>query len=581
MRILLVHPQDSPRCGPWTHQRWDLIVDLGKSSDWSANQWAAQYGCPVIRSSSYRQAIEDVHLVRQILLAGRGRLIDEEGIDWWELASLALVPEMLELVAMRRLQSAIPRAAELWVTRRGGAAHLLAILLERDLRAFTENRLDRAAALAAHYMAVARKFSPSQMREIFFDKYDPRYRWRSIFAHRKQTSGQSVVLIPSAYINVSRMAAAYARLLPQQEFLIIATRPNAKNLVLPRNVRVWDLAAYADPQTPLSEISLLLQRWSKLEEEMASSPDLRVLSQAGILDSMPDWIRNGVSVRDAWLAVLHREPVRAVLCGDDSNRYTRLPVLLAAKQKIPTVDFHHGAFDGFYLMKELRCDIYLAKNGMERDYLLRLCGLPDDRIVVAAPAPQYAQSAEGNKNDGAVVMFSEPYDVLGMRPEEVYRELMPPLCRLAREHAREVIVKLHPFESRPQRNRLLREILAPEDFRLIRIVDGPLTRELMANAWFGVTVESTTVLDCLQDGVACFLCGWLKLSPYGYVEQFARFGVGDVLESVEQIAGLPGRVEEFHTRAANPAALWETADRTIFEQWLTYERDHSNVRALS
>src|SRR3974390_1342513 len=35
MRVLLLHPDDSPRQGPWSRQRWDLIVDLGKSSTFS------------------------------------------------------------------------------------------------------------------------------------------------------------------------------------------------------------------------------------------------------------------------------------------------------------------------------------------------------------------------------------------------------------------------------------------------------------------------------------------------------------------------------------------------------------------
>ena len=64
------------------------------------------------------------------------------------------------------------------------------------------------------------------------------------------------------------------------------------------------------------------------------SPELRVLVQAGVLDPFPGWIRDGLSARDAWREVLEREPVGGVLCGDDSNLYTRLPVLLAVRRKI-------------------------------------------------------------------------------------------------------------------------------------------------------------------------------------------------------------------------------------------------------
>lgn len=582
MRILFVDPRDSPRRGPWSRQHWDLIVDMGKSSQWSADAWEKQYGCPVIRTDSYRRKIDDVGRVRAMFSAGRGRLIDEEGIDWWEVSCLQFTYDALELLAVRRLASAIPRSAEVWATRRGGVENLLSIVLERPLKIFDDTRLARAWARVSHYAGVARQFSPGQIQEIFFDKYDSGYRWRTRFARRSGACAQPVVLVPSAYTNVSRMAASYARMLPEQQFLMIATRRNAKRFVPPGNVRVRDLAEYADAKLPAAELSSLLERWKKFKDGLGGLPDLHVLSQAGVLDTMPDSIRDGLSVRTAWQEVLRREPICAVFCGDDSNRYTRLPVLLAAKRGIPTVDFHHGALDGLYLLKDLPSDLYMAKNEMERDYLVRICGLPADTVVVVAPAPQYVRSVdEGKKNKGMVVLFSEPYDVTGMRSEEVYREVLPPLCALARKYGREVIFKLHPFESRSERNRLLREILATQDYSLIKIVDGPLTGELMVNAWFGVTVESTTALDCLQNGVACFLCGWLAVSPYEYPQQYARFGVGEVLESVEQIDDIPRRVEEFQNHPANAEALWATADSAMFARWLTSAREQSTTRALS
>ncbi len=39
MRVLLLHPEDFPQRGPWSAQRWDLIVDLGRSSPASAAAW--------------------------------------------------------------------------------------------------------------------------------------------------------------------------------------------------------------------------------------------------------------------------------------------------------------------------------------------------------------------------------------------------------------------------------------------------------------------------------------------------------------------------------------------------------------
>ena len=583
MRVLLLQPEDSPGDGPWSRERWDLIVDLGKSSPFSAENWSREAGCPVLRSDSYRAGIEDVRQTREIFSAGRGRLIDEEGIDWWNLTFLDVEQEALMVLAFRRMAGEISPAAELWATRPGGPAGLLAILLQRPLRPFESRGLARSAARALRYAGLARRFSAAQIKEIALDKYDPAYKWRARFASPRQPGVEPVVLVPSAYGNVSRMAAAYAQLLPQQDFLTVATRRSGKQFTRPPNVQVRDLAEYAKGDRPLAEFASLFERWTKLKADLGAVPELRVLLRAGLLEPISDWIRDGLSVRNAWREVLDREPVCGVLCGDDSNRYTLLPVLLAARRKIPTLDFHHGAFDGRYLVKDLPCDRYLAKNEMERDYLLRVCVLPPERIVVGAPVPRSGRAASKAKPPGktSAVFFSEPYEVVGMRAEEVYRELLPALCQLARANGRDVIVKLHPFESAAQRRRMIREVLPTEDGNLVTVVDGPLTDDLMSQAWFGITVESTTVMDCRQKGVQCFLCGWLTLWPFEYVQQYARFGVGEVLQSVEQVADIPARLAEFQSRDA-PAGTIRAADPVLLQRWLTSARLERNLaRRLS
>jgi hypothetical protein len=151
----------------------------------------------------------------------------------------------------------------------------------------------------------------------------------------------------------------------------------------------------------------------------------------------------------------------------------------------------------------------------------------------------------------------------------VYREILPALCRLADERRRHVILKLHPFESRSERCRIVRDILTSEEHKLVTVQDGPLTDELLAKAWFGMTVESTTVMHCLENGVCCFLCGWLTLQPYEYGRQYARFGVGEVLENAEQIREIPGRVEEFHKRGPIISKLSVPIDPARLQQLLT------------
>jgi hypothetical protein len=568
MRVLLLHPEDSPVAGPWVGQHWDLLVDLGRSSQFSQAAWAEACGCPVLRLDCFRRGIDDVKEVRKMYSTGRGRFIDKDGIDWWDLTCLSVLTEALTVLALERLVGEVHSSAELWATRPGWPASGVAAMTGRSVRSFEGGRVARAAANARHYAELLRRFSAAQIKEIFLDKYDSGYRWRSRFASKPARVPESVVLLPSAYVNVSRVAAAYAGLLPQQPFLMVTTRRSGRQLVPPANVQVRDLAGYAGAAAPRAEIEFFSEKWDELKSDLSSSPEFRVLLRAGVLNSLPQWVRDGLCARDAWHAVLDREPVAGVLCGDDSNVYTRLPVLLAAKRKIPTVDFHHGAFDGSYLLKELPCDVYLAKNEMEWDYLVRVCGLPRERVMIGAPEPTGAVGELRGREKTSAIFFSEPYESAGMRGEQVYREILPALCCVARESGRGVIVKLHPFESRSQRCRMVSEILTPENNRLVTVLDGPLTGELLSRAWFGVTVESTTAVDCVRAGVCCFLCEWLGLSPFEYVRQYARFGLGEILQDARQIYEIPNRLAESRDRLAGTPKLAERVDPAVLQTWL-------------
>jgi hypothetical protein len=407
------------------------------------------YHCPVMRTDSSRRGLSDYRRVRAILSSGRKSLVDEDGIDWWDLLSILIADDVFTVLGMKGASAEIPPNSEIWVTRRSWSVSILERLMARPIRAFQEDGFTRGTARAKHYFELFRRFSMAQLKQIILDKYDSGYGWRSRFASSPRTSAEPVVLLPSAYANVSRMASAYARLLPDHRFLLVATRQSAKEFVPPANVQVRDLAAYASSEFNVAEWEHLMQKWTGLRAKLQADPDLGVLVETGGFDSFPASIRDGLRARNAWRNVLDREPVEGVLCGDDSNRYTRMPVLLASKRRIATSDFHHGALDGRYVLKELPCDRYLAKNEMEQDYLVRVCGLPDESIVLAAPSARNSAVPDGEKSSegGSAIYFSEPYEVAGLRPDEVYRELLPGLCRLAREHGRSVVVKMHPSQA--------------------------------------------------------------------------------------------------------------------------------------
>jgi hypothetical protein len=498
---------------------------------------------PILQLDSLRRGIEDFDVIRQLLHAGRNQLVDELGLDWWDLISVFVYTALEQAALLKRLAEELDATAELYATRQGWPGSGVALLLKRPLRTFPATF---RSSQFHHYADLLRRFSFDQLAQIFLDKYDLRYRWRARFAAKGRGLQRPLVLLPSAYTNVSRMAVAYASLLPEQSFLLIATRRSGTHFDAAPNVACASLAAYAGGPEPQSEYLEILHKWRELKQSLGLLPEMDLLFRAGLLENFPNHFRDGLAIRNAWRNVLSQERVVTVMCGDDSNPYTRLPVLLARQQGIPTLDFHHGALDGRFLMKELSSDLYLAKGEMERDYLLRICRLPAERVILAGPPlPRSIPTHERGKDGGSLILFfSESYETGGLRTEEIYRELLPPLARLAREFGRKLVVKLHPFESRPERMGLIAKVLPPAEAAQVDVLGGPFTPQLVGKAWFAVTVESTTVIDCSLLDVPCFLCEWLNTSPYGYTSQYARFGVGRILKSPAQLNELPRMVTE-------------------------------------
>jgi hypothetical protein len=529
-------------------------------------------GCPVLRADMSRRGVEDIRTIRDMFSAGRGRLIDEEGIDWWALTCLEVISGMEDILIAKRLVPEISPIAELWTTRPVWPGSAWSLLLNRPLRTFLDRPLARQIDRITHYGKLLRRFPAGQIKQIFLDKYDAGYQWRSRFLSAQPRLTKPVILLPSAYENVSRKATVYAQMLPDQLFLLVASRQSAKKLVPQPNVQIRDLATYAKGVDSARETASILAKWETWKAEIcASAREFQILLQAGLFDPFPHWFRQCLRARDAWRQVIDREPVSGVLCGDDSNVYTRLPVLLAARRKIPTVDFHHGAMDGHYMIKELACDTYLTKSDMERDYLVRVCGLSDERLVEGAPLTAKLKKIPQNQRPSqtSAILFSEAYEVAGLRAEEIYREILPLLCAIARENEHDVIVKLHPFESAAQRKQLVRRLLSQEDLELVTVVDGPTTPELLSQAWFGITIESTTVIDCLSVGVPCFLCGWLTLSSYGYGPQYARFGIGEMLSKAEEILEIPRRLASLKSAQRRPQSFGKVASSEQLRQLLT------------
>jgi hypothetical protein len=567
MRVLLVHPEDSVIEGPWAVQRWDLIVDLGWAGLAQYAVWGAKVGCPVRSLWNFANWHEDVLRLPELCGIGNHRLVDSEGIDWWDLLAPNSYQRLHEFLLLQKVARDVQTPAEFRVTSPHQLADALVKLLGVSVDPFIGQSEPSALARIGGFSKKVRALTSAQIVQIAFDKWDSDYRVRRYFSRRRQRSESGTkILLPSAYRNVSRVLTAYAGLLPDRNFLLVTTRADGEVKALPAHIYGTSLAAYAPrPKNDSTEreIESLTRHWQIIKKKLYDThPNLpRNRSFFEGIDSM---LRNGLRIRDAWRGVFEREKIDSVLCADENNPYTRLPVLLARSRGVPTVYCSHGALDSSILLRGICSDTYLAKGEMERDYLINECEVPRERIFVGAPpGSQLATSA--NTAGTHIVFFSEPYELYYGRTETLFREVLPRLCAIGRKHGRKVMLKLHPFESLTARSQLVDRLLTESDRKLLEITSQPVSEQLLRKIWFSLTVESSVAVECALAGVPSFLCGWFDIDLYSYGKQYERFGGARILNDPEEIAGIPELLHAQQIGAEIRERLYHPIAREDFE----------------
>ncbi len=457
MRVLLLHPKDTPVRGEWTGTRWDLIVDLGFAGASVYEEWSRQIGSRVISLHQFTSQ-ESYRWVKQGLVAGQGKLLDRMGLDWWEILAPCGYEEQQALYLVEQLRRDLgPGPVELVATRDHSHVRLLSLVTRLPVH-FLAAAPSKSASLASRIFAAAQDLRPSQMIEIAFDKWDPSYNLRSwITKHRRVQLKEPVVLLPSAYSNVTRTQLAYAAQLRDRRFLLATTRRSGESKHLPPNVDSVPLSAYAEASAETKREAVeLIKAWSVLKTQLGQVEELRQGFQARLWDYFTPHLGNGLRLRDAWQILMSSEPVTGVLCGDDLNYYTRLPLILAKGIDCRAIYCSHGALDGGLLFKKSYADLHLVKGEMEREYMLQVSNVEPERVEIAAPAEASCDVGRTSLNDipaGDIVLFSQPYEVSGGRAGEIYREILSPLATVAQQLNRRIVLKLHPFESRRGRVR--------------------------------------------------------------------------------------------------------------------------------
>jgi hypothetical protein len=566
MRVLLLHPDDDFH-GSWTRQHWDSVIDLGRAPNSFYDERSAALGCPVFSIFDLAVEVEDLQIWRHLLASGMGRVVDRFGIDWWDVISLLLQPELQDVRLALRLAEKLQGCRTLAVSRPSLMAEALRVQLGIPLQVLHGGLRKRLVRGVLRRSRAVANLTFEQLRQVVYDKYDPHYRWRRKVAPVQSSKSQSepLVLLPTAYSNVTRTAFSYCRILPERKFLLVLARESAAVSPVPENVETVGLAGFAAKSCDRDELQKLESGWKQLEQSLQEDPAFRLPAHLEILKKGRHWLRWGMAVRDAWMRVFETRAVVGCLCADDSNPYTRIPLLLAELRGIPAVACHHGALDCRMAFKNPRFSNYLAKGEMERDYLERICGVDPNRIRVGAAAPVETRRAaspageetgQAHERAPAITFFSEPYEADFWRVEAIYREVLPRLCSAARRSGKTVVLKLHPFESARQRRSLVKRILSEEDRNLVSMTDAPLSGEILRQTWCAVTVESTVAFECASAGVPAFLCGWLRHAYAGYAPQYVRFGVGRMLEVPDDLLRIPDMV-----RASMPDA--DTAHRLV------------------
>jgi hypothetical protein len=544
LKVLLLHPDDTeplPR-----GKRWDLIVDFARAPAAFYESWSRQAGCPLLSFGQFAEEVKDLHRVRQLLQTGTGWMVDEWGIDWWDVLCLEIVAQIQQLMLVHRLSKTLNVNCELYSNHPSPLATALQNLLGTKLT-IIGNPFQSALHGVRHYCDVLSHLNATQLAEVLEDKLDGNHSIRRHFTRRGQPSGQPVTLLPSAYINVSRAVLSYAELLPDQEFLLVHNRRNAKVKSLPANICSASLTPYF-VASDTRETASLLQSWSRLRTQLVdSAEELHTADTVGVLGRIPALLPWGIALRNAWLQIFESENVTACLSADDSNPPSRIPLILAKRRGIPALACHHGALDYKMAIKVNHADFYLVRSEMERDYLSRVCRLGSEKIVMTAPVSSrpLPSPRAGRQSAPWLVFFTEPYLNLGWRGDEVYRDLLPRLYALAQTCGLKLVFKLHPFESIKGHRKMLRRFLS-EQAHQIEVLAGPPSDQLWNNTRLALTVQSSTALECAALQIPVFLCAWLRDLYSGYVQQYERFGVGQVLESPEQIAEIPRLLNTQH-----------------------------------
>lgn len=545
MKILLLHPLDSPWNDLWRQKKWDMVVDLGWAGDEAYLLWEQTYKCKVLSIWTEVDKTTFYQQVNDIQDTMRNQLVDTYGIDWLDIILPSIRKQIFDIILSRAMISCLPRNTTIFVSRKHDLADYISEGLGQSVIVlYQDQKISRAEKLL-EYVRNAFQFSSKQLCEILVNKFDALYQKRRLLKLQlKKIDGRMpLVLVPSSYVNVSRNASKFAASMSDYEFLIVTLQPNAKLFDERDNIRTTSIASYVPSVRAIqTELKQLLEQWGCVRQSLIkTNAEFELLDRIGAFNTLPAFLRRGLILKEAWKKSFETLRPNSVFCGDENNFDMRLSVLIAKSLGIRTVSFHHGALDCSMYLKPLSSSFYLTRSLMEYDYLSK----SDMLFTRALIKPNIREISPLNRgmldrsNENLIIFFSEPYECGEGRVDEIYRSILKPLLKIAHSEHRRIIVKLHPFESLKQRIKVIHNIVKQEDLSMIQVIEGPLDSKLLEQVWFVITLKSSVVIDCAEKNIPCFMCKWLDYFCNGYIDQFAKFGAGYVLNKQKDINDIP------------------------------------------
>jgi hypothetical protein len=571
MKLLVLDGADDLSTLP--SQPWDMIVDCARAPAATYDSWARLSGAECLSFFDFAHGFDDLHASRELLRRGLKIVVDEDGVDWWDVLSLLIESDLRQVMLALRLSRQLPSTCQIYTSRANLLASALAKAFGTQLHVLASRR-GRVRHLISRYQSAFQKLEAHQLAQVIRDKFDPQHSVRRHFARRAIRCTAPVVLLPSAYINVSRTAAAHAASAPNTRFLLVCARESARLASLPPNVTQISLNPYFRGGNH-SQYAYLQNLYDGLARNLAESTlEYQLASSAGLLARVRSSLPCGLAIRDSWKNLLSAQAVSGVLCADDSNPYSRLPLILSKNKGLPTVACHHGALDFRMAVKEVHSDFYLTKSEMERDYLVTKCRVSADRLISACPPADSLVEKHGTSaRRDTLVFFSEPLANMGWREEEVFSDLIPRLSQIAQATRLKLVLKLHPFESARAYKRRLQKFRGESE--CVQVVTGPMSEALWKSIQFAVTVQSSSALECASRNIPLILCGWLS-DPYSdYAAQFATFGVGQYLHSPDDLSSIPRLIRDSTGVRVDAPHL----DGSIVERLLSREKSSLSISA--